>query len=173
MIIWLIGLSGAGKTTVGEELVRMLRKEGRTALFLDGDILREVWRDELGHSMEARRRNHERISHLCKVLDQDPHLDIVVAALSVFPDLQRWNRENFGHYFEIFLDVPLELAMARDAKGLYAKAQAGHLRNIVGVDIPFPRPPAPDMVVSAAECADPPRTIAGRILMRLRAEAAP
>lgn len=167
MIVWLIGLSGAGKTVIGRELVEILRAEGQSALFLDGDILRDVWRDLLGHSLEARRRNHERISHLCKVLDQEPRLHIVVAALSIFPDLQKWNRDNFRRYFEVFIDVPIDVAIARDSKGIYTKARQGLLRDIVGVDIEFPRPPYADMTLAPSMLAESPRALAMRVRKRL------
>ncbi len=69
MVIWIVGLSGAGKTTLGRHLVRHLRDKGETVLFLDGDVMREVWGDNLGHDIEGRRLNAHRISHLCRILD--------------------------------------------------------------------------------------------------------
>jgi adenylylsulfate kinase-like enzyme len=169
MIIWLIGLSDAGKTVIGRELADILRAEGEKVLFLDGDVLRDVWRDHLDHSLQGRRRNHERISHLCKALDQDPKVHVIVAALSIFPDLQKWNRENFGRYFEVFIDIPLEAAMARDSKGIYAKARQGLIGNIVGVDIEFPRPPLADMTLTPNILRETPRALAIRIRERLGA----
>ena len=92
---------------------------------------------------------------------------VVVAALSIFPELQAWNRKNIGSYFEIFLDPPRELIEQRDSKGLYAKARAGQSRNVVGVDIPFDPPPNADLVVRPPQIFEPPAQIAALIYGRL------
>lgn len=150
MITWLIGLSGAGKTTIGRELAGRLKARHKNLVFLDGDILREVWGAPLGHDIEGRRENAQRISHLCHMLDQQD-IHVVAAVLSIFPEWQKWNRETFKEYYEIFLDVPMEELRRRDPKGLYAKAFSGQEKNVVGVDIPFPTPANPDLVISGAD----------------------
>jgi adenylylsulfate kinase len=163
MVIWLMGLSAAGKTSVGRLLVERLRQQYDNLVFLDGDMLREVWGDRLGHDVEGRRRNAHRISHLCQLLDQQG-IHAVVAVLSLFPEWQQWNREHFSSYFEVFLDTPIAELERRDPHGLYARARAGKEQNVVGIDIPFPPPPAPDLTVAAPEVLDPPAAIAERIL---------
>ncbi len=163
MIVWLIGISGAGKTTVGRALVEKMRTGGRPTLFIDGDEIRTVWKDDLGHTVEARRRNHSRLSQLCKVLDQDG-VDIIVSALSIFPDLRAWNRRNLRHYLEVFLDLPLKEARSRDPKGIYAKRARGESRDVVGVDIPFPLGETVDLHIIKPEILDTPDNIANRIL---------
>ncbi len=168
MIIWLIGISGAGKTTIGRELVQRLRDQGRATQFLDGDELRAVWQDDLGHEIMDRRKNHTRISKLCALLDQDDGLDVVVAALSIFPDLRRWNRENFRQYFEVFLDVPVDVARQRDTRGVYSSARRGGAGNVVGVDIPFPATDA-DLRIAAPEILGQPTDIAQSIFDRVEA----
>jgi adenylylsulfate kinase-like enzyme len=166
MIVWLIGISSAGKSTIGRELMEILRKSGRPTLFLDGDDLRGVWQDDLGHEIADRRKNHTRISRLCALLDQDRSIDIVVAALSIFPDLRQWNRSNFADYFEVFLDVPVEIARERDTKGVYARINETGVGNVVGMDIPFPAPDA-DMVVSAPQLLEPAAVVAATIAERI------
>lgn len=148
MIVWLIGLSGAGKTTVGQLLRARLQEDGRTVAFLDGDALREVWGDDLGHSIEERRINAGRISRLCRLLDSQG-VWVVACVLSLFPSWQDWNRANFSSYFEVFLDAPMTTLRERDPKGLYRAATEG-LRDVAGVDIPFTPPPRPDLTLDAS-----------------------
>lgn len=146
MVIWLIGLSGAGKTEVGKKLYDKLKPDNPNLLFLDGDILRQVWGGELDHTLEGRRKNSDRICALCTWLDsQDIH--VLCSVLSIFPEAQAWNRQHYSDYFEIFLKVSMEELVRRDPKGLYRNARAGVIQNVVGVDIPFPTPLNPDLVI--------------------------
>lgn len=166
MIIWLIGLSGAGKSTVGWHLYAKLKPDHPNLMFLDGDDLRDVWGDSLGHTIEARNMNAHRISHLCRLLDRQG-IHAIASVLSIFPDWQRWNRENFSSYFEIFLDAPMDVLTARDSKGLYAAAARGDIENVVGVDIPFPAPANPDLVLGNEDLSLPAEDIAERIACSL------
>ena len=112
MIIWLIGLSGSGKTSVGKILYNKLSKS-KPYVFVDGDQVRQMWGDNLGYEIEDREKNAIRISKLCKFLDQQ-NINVVAAVLSNFPKWQSWNRNNFTSYKEIFLDTPIELLKKRD-----------------------------------------------------------
>ncbi len=163
MIIWLIGLSGAGKTTIGQCLYDKLKPGNADLVFLDGDNLRDVWGDSLGHTVEARNVNAHRISHLCHMLDKQG-IHVIAAVLSMFPEWQDWNRRNFTKYFEVYLDAPLDLLRERDTKGLYAGAEAGTIENVVGIDLPFPPPVAPDLILDGEELRQLPETISNKIL---------
>lgn len=147
MVIWFIGLSGSGKTTLASKLFKETKKINTNTVFLDGDILRDVWADDLSYTIEGRERNAKRISNLCKLLDQQG-FHVIASVLSIFPEWQQWNREKFSSYYEIFLDVPMEVLIERDTKNLYKQALAGEIENVVGVQIPFPRPSNPDLVLS-------------------------
>ena len=145
-VYWITGLSGAGKTTVGRELWRRLRAAGRPAIFLDGDSLREVIAEDLGHNLSSRRKSAMRNARLCRMLS-DQGQDVVCPTISMFHDVQRWNRENIPGYREIYLQVPLEELQRRDAKGIYAAARRGDLRDVVGLDMPAELPNFPDLTL--------------------------
>jgi adenylylsulfate kinase len=166
MIIWLIGMSGAGKTTLGQKLHDRLEPENRSLVYLDGDTFRKIFSDEVGHTIEGRRKNAERISHFCQFLD-DQKIHAIAAVLSIFPEWQEWNRENFSEYFEIFLDIPLPTLKARDSKGLYSGGAEGTIKDVVGIDIPFPRPQHPDLVIDEALQDQGPDICVQRILDQL------
>ncbi len=146
MIIWLIGLSGSGKSTLGHALYECLKPQTRHLVYLDGDDFREIFCNDVDHTIEGRRKNAERISHFCRVLDQQG-IHVVASVLSIFPEWQKWNRDTFSSYFEIFLDIPMNILEARDTKGLYEGARTGRIPNVVGIDIPFPTPARPDLTI--------------------------
>lgn len=146
MVVWLIGLSGAGKTTIGKEVQKLWSLNGRKAVLVDGDSFREIMGDDLGHSMEDRRKNACRISRFCKLLD-DQKIDVVCCILSIFEESREWNRQNLQEYTEVFIEVPVEELVKRNSKGLYQKALDGKIKNVAGIDIPFEKPKAPDLII--------------------------
>jgi glutamine kinase len=145
-VFWITGLSGAGKTTVGRQLWSRLRAAGRPVIFLDGDELRGAIAEDLGHSAGNRRRSAMRNARLCRLL-AGQGTDVVCATISLFHEVQRWNRENIPGYREIFLRVPIDELRHRDSKGLYAGVQRGDARNVVGLDVQAEAPEAPDLVL--------------------------
>jgi glutamine kinase len=145
-VLWITGLSGAGKTTLGKELWRRLQAAGHTAVFLDGDALREVIAEDLGHNSESRRRSAMRNARLCRLLASQG-IDVVCPTISLFHDVQRWNREQIVGYREIFLRVPMDELTRRDSKGIYAAAGRGEISDVVGLDLPAELPLAPDLVL--------------------------
>ena len=134
MIVWLIGMSGSGKTTLGRGLYERLKEETRHLVYLDGDDFREIFMNDADHTVAGRRKNAERISHFCRVLDHQG-IHVIASVLSIFPEWQAWNRKTFSNYFEVFLDIPMPVLMERDTKGLYKEAEAGRMDNVVGIDI--------------------------------------
>jgi len=146
MVVWIIGLSGTGKTTLANLLVERIRDAGKKVVLLDGDLIRELFANDVDHTVEGRRRNAERLSFLSSYLaKQDVH--VVAAVLSIFPEWRRWNRDNIPGYCEVYLKASIETLQRRDIKDLYARALSGDIPNVVGVDIPFPEPENPDLVI--------------------------
>jgi cytidine diphosphoramidate kinase len=152
MVIWLIGMSGSGKTTLGREVALQLRHVAPNTVLLDGDEVREVFAHHVGddaHTVEGRRVNAQRLTALCELLDRQG-IHVVCCVLSIFPDMRAANRTRFSGYFEVFMDASLAALEARDTKGLYAAARRGDMANVVGIDIPFPRPARSDMVIDSS-----------------------
>lgn len=146
MVVWIIGLSGAGKSTLAEKTVDEVRKKGKKIILLDGDSIRELWGDDLGHDILSRKRNADRICQLCQFLDHQG-LDVVCAVLSIFPESREWCRKNLSSYYEVFIDAPLEQIMARDVKGIYARFKKGEIQDVAGLDLEFPVPQNPDLLI--------------------------
>lgn len=147
MVVWIIGLSGAGKTTLANEVITQVRCVQPNVVLIDGDMLREVFDNDLGHTMEDRRTNAKRICQLCKLLD-DQGINVVCAILSLFPESRSWNRDNLKNYYEIFIDTPIKDLVQRDYKGLYRKFNNGEIRDVAGMDLDFPRPEHPDLTIN-------------------------
>ncbi|MEO1944880.1 MAG: adenylyl-sulfate kinase [Candidatus Thioglobus sp.] len=153
MVVWIIGLSGAGKTTLASQIVTEVQKEISNVVLVDGDIIREMFGNDLGHSMVDRRKNADRICQLCKFLD-DQGINVVCAILSLFPESRSWNRKNLKSYYEVFIDVPVSDLMARDIKGIYKRFNSGELSDVAGMDIDFPRPVNADLIIKNTDSND-------------------
>jgi adenylylsulfate kinase-like enzyme/phosphohistidine swiveling domain-containing protein len=123
-------------------LWRRLRAAGRPAIFLDGDTLRATIAEDLGHSAGERRRIAMRNARLCRMLAEQGS-DVVCATISLFHEVQRWNRENIPDYREIYLRVPLPELRRRDSKGIYANGKG----DVVGIDVPAETPEQPDLIL--------------------------
>ncbi len=147
MVIWLIGLAGAGKSSIGQALAAQLRSRGVAAVLLDGDRFRDVVDDGLGHSTGERRINGMRMCRMSQFLEEQG-VAVVACVLSNFPEQQEWNRQHLTRYLEVFIDVPMHVLEERDQKQLYSGARLGTIKNVVGIDIPFVRPPSPDLVLT-------------------------
>jgi adenylylsulfate kinase len=152
MIIWMIGMSGSGKTTLGRVVARQWRETATNVVLLDGDEMREIFRNDRGdqaYSLDGRRENAERIVALCDMLDRQ-NINVVCCILSIFADMRAENRTRFSRYFEVFMDAPLEVLRHRDVKGLYSAYDRGKTSNVVGIDIPFQPPVSADMVIDSS-----------------------
>jgi cytidine diphosphoramidate kinase len=153
MIIWVIGLSASGKTTLGQEMVEQWKKTAPNTVLVDGDEMRALFglnRSAADYSIEGRRQNGQRIVDLCCWLDRQG-INAVCCILSIFHDMQKENRDRFSDYFEIFMDVPLQIARQRDRKELYPVGCKESALNIVGLDISFEPPPLADLFIDNSD----------------------
>ena len=148
LVVWLTGLSGAGKTTLANELKNALSVQGTTAFVLDGDALRQGINAGLGFSDQDRNENIRRTAEVARLFSLAGVVSIV-ALISPFAKARQMAREIIGSdsFFEVFVQCPLEVAKQRDPKGLYAKAAAGELKNFTGIDSVYEAPENPDLVV--------------------------
>lgn len=153
MVVWIIGLSGAGKTTLANAIVSYVRRVENNVVLLDGDMVREVFGNDLGHTMSDRLINAKRICQLGKLLD-DQGIHVVCAILSLFPESRSWNREHLKSYYEIFIDVPMQDLVLRDSKGIYSRFSNGEIRDVAGMDIEFPRPDRADLIINNIQSKD-------------------
>jgi bifunctional enzyme CysN/CysC len=157
-ILWLTGLSGAGKSTVATELERELFAMGLHTYILDGDNIRHGLSANLGFSPEDRTENIRRVAEVARLL-MDAGVLVITAFISPYRDDRRLARSlvNEGEFVEVYVDAPLEVCEQRDPKGLYKKARAGQIANFTGISAPYEPPDQPDLVVhtdkqTPAEC---------------------
>jgi adenylylsulfate kinase len=133
MLLWLTGLSGAGKTTIALSLTEKLKAQNYKVELLDGDVVRTHLSEGLGFSREDREINIRRITFVANLLSRNGVIAIV-AAISPYRELRNKIRKNTTNFVEVYVNSPLEVCEARDIKGLYAKARAGKIRNFTGID---------------------------------------
>ncbi|HEX7833315.1 MAG TPA: adenylyl-sulfate kinase, partial [Thermoanaerobaculia bacterium] len=148
--IWFTGLSGAGKSTTGESVVRLLMERGRQVTVLDGDIVRTHLSKGLGFSKEDRDTNIVRIGFVAAEVVRHGGA-VVCAAVSPYRATRDAVRAMVGadRFFEVFVDAPLDVCESRDVKGMYAQARAGKVKNFTGIDDPYEAPLEPALVIDA------------------------
>lgn len=150
MIIWITGISGSGKTTIASSLIKKYKSVIRNLVNVDGDIVRELFGNDLMYDTKSRITQIKRIQRLCLFLESQ-NLVVIASALYSDSKLMLWNRENFKNYYEIYLEASLDLVKKRDVKGLYKKYEKGLEKNIVGLDIPWHIPQNFDLKINMDE----------------------
>ncbi len=142
-VYWFTGLSGVGKSTLAALFHQRLLVERPAVVYLDGDTLREVFGNDLGHTREDRLKSAMRNARICKLLS-DQGIDVVCATISLFHSCQEWNRKNLGAYREILVEAPLAVLKNRDPKKIYAKAGTGEMTDVAGLHFAVEFPKKPD-----------------------------
>jgi bifunctional enzyme CysN/CysC len=148
-VLWFTGLSGSGKSTIANAVEKRLALMNRHTFLLDGDNVRHGLNRDLGFTEADRIENIRRVGEVAKLMT-DAGLIVLTAFISPFRAEREMVRAMMaeGEFVEIYVDTPLEVAEARDVKGLYRKARSGQLKNFTGIDSPYEPPLSPDIVVN-------------------------
>jgi bifunctional enzyme CysN/CysC len=166
-VLWLTGLSGAGKSTIADIIEKKLLARGRHTMLLDGDNVRHGLNRDLGFTDADRVENIRRVGEVAKLMTE-AGLIVICSFISPFRAERRMVRELTAPaaFFELFVDTPLDECIRRDPKGLYAKARAGRLEHFTGLDSPYETPEMPEIRVTTIGVT--PETVAERVLDELR-----
>jgi bifunctional enzyme CysN/CysC len=172
LVLWFTGLSGSGKSTIANIVEQALHKAGRATYTLDGDNVRHGLCRDLGFTAADRVENIRRVGEVAKLM-VDAGLIVLASFISPFKAERRMVRDLLGpgEFIEVFVDTPIEACIARDPKGLYAKAQAGQIQNFTGISSPYEPPEHPELHVLTA--GRTPEECAAEVLDRLRGAGIP
>jgi bifunctional enzyme CysN/CysC len=172
-VVWLTGLSGAGKSTIAQALERELFHRAMQTYVLDGDNIRHGLNSNLGFSPDDRVENIRRVSEVARLM-ADAGTVVITAFISPYRMDRRRAREialeGNAEFIEVFVDAPLEVCETRDPKNLYKKARAGEIREFTGIDAPYEAPEDPEIVVHTDQQSvdESVATILEQLLPRLR-----
>jgi adenylyl-sulfate kinase len=148
--LWFTGLSGAGKSTISEQIFERLKTSGAKVELLDGDVVRTHLSKGLGFSKEDRDTNVRRIGFVSELLSRNGVIALV-AAISPYREIREEIRGRIGNFVEIYVHCPIEVLAERDVKGLYKKALAGEIASFTGVSDPYEPPHHPEVTIDSSK----------------------
>lgn len=148
LVIWMVGLSGSGKSTIAKDLEQSLYEQGYLTQLLDGDNLRTGINNNLGFSEEDRLENIRRAAEVSKLF-LDCGVITICSFISPTEEIRALAKSIIGEkdFFEVYVNCPIEVCEQRDVKGLYRKVRNGEIKNFTGIDAPFEAPLAPAIEV--------------------------
>ncbi len=162
--LWLTGLPGSGKTTLGGVLKNRLESRGLTVEVLDGDEVRKNLSPDLGFTKREREIHAKRVAYVSKLLTRNGTVTIV-ALISPFRSFREHARHEIGDFIEVYVKCSVEICSKRDPKGLYRRAQLGEIKDLTGVQDSYEEPLRPEVVVDTEKLG--PEEGAEKILVKL------
>ena len=160
MVVWLIGLSGSGKSFFARKFVSELNKRNKKVIWIDGDNVRKYITFDLGYSLNDRKKNSFLISNLCNFLEKKNYI-VICSILSIFREHQKRNRKIFKKYLQIYIKSDLKKLILQNNKKIYKK------KNVVGIDIKFPEPYKSDFIINNSSKKEVDRKIFNDIIKRI------
>ncbi len=149
LTVWFTGLSSSGKSTISQALREKLLHSGHKVEWLDGDAVRLHISKGLGYSKEDRDENVRRIGFVAELLTRNGVI-VLVSAISPYRAVRDEMRARIGSFLEVYVEAPLDVCQSRDINGVYARALAGEIHHVTGMDDPYEPPLSPDVVCHTA-----------------------
>ncbi len=148
-VIWLTGLSGAGKTTIAKSLMEKFKTKGAVPVMLDGDEIRHAIRQS-GYDRDSRRKHNLNVGFIASLFEKQGNI-VIVALISPYDDVRNEIRKMCGNFIEVYVCTELQVCIDRDAKGLYKRAIAGELTNFTGISDDYFPPVQPEVIVDSGK----------------------
>jgi adenylylsulfate kinase len=152
VVIWITGLSGAGKTTIARNIIQELRLQNLNPITLDGDNMRFILQQQ-GYDENSRKEYNYIIGRLAASLEADGHI-VVVALISPYREIRDNIRQLCKNFCEVYVSTDLETCKQRDPKGLYKKALAGEIENFTGITAPYEPPLNPEVELNTTKLSE-------------------
>ena len=146
MILWITGISGSGKTTIGKSFYKKFKKKHKNTIFLDGDEFRSLFGNDLKYSIKDRDKNAQRMTAFVKYLSNQK-INLIISANITSNKYRVWCKKNLKNFIQIYIKARIQSLIKRDYKGLYKKALNKKIKNVVGVDLPFKDPKKIDLIL--------------------------
>lgn len=144
--IWFTGLSGSGKTTIANGVVKKIRKKNIPIILLDGDVVRKTFSRDLGYTKEERDKHITRVADICHLITTNGVLNIA-CVLSPTKKIRSYARDLIKNFVEVYIKCPILICEERDVKGYYNLARSGVVKEFVGITIRYEDPVSPEIIV--------------------------
>lgn len=153
MVIWITGISGTGKTTLGKHFYKCFKKENPSTIYFDGDKFRSLFKNDIKYSLRDRNTNAQRLTTLIKYLSNQ-NINIVISANITTFRFRKWCRKNIKNYIEVYIQTTKKNLAQRDYKNLYKMVLQKKIKNVVGIDMPFKKPSGCDLYLNNNKSKD-------------------